>query len=159
MEEFIMEELELPSIKLWIEKWMYNKNISDLRNLRKFLHDILTQLDNSLEQKDPKSLTPQKRCPSCQSSNIRKHGTNPIARIYCLDCNKAYAVNRQPLYYRKKHHDTILDLIVEIHTTDKSATEIIQYLKISSKTYYKWRKEIISIFPQLESKFTNRRKK
>jgi transposase-like protein len=150
---------ELNQAKLWLEHCALQKNLPELRKLRKFLQDTLKQVDHSLEQQDPKAPDPHKRCPQCQSSHVRKHGTTPVARIYCLDCNRAYVVNRQPLYYRRRHHNTILDLIVEIHTTNKSATEIVAHLGISSKTYYVWRKEILSIFPQLEHKFKNRRKK
>lgn len=150
---------ELLHIKLWLEKCAHQKSLLELREIRKLLQDTLKQVDHSLEQQDPKARDPHKRCPKCQSSHVRKHGTAPLVRIYCLDCSKAYVVNRQPLYYRRRHHNTILDLIVEIHTTNKSSTEIIQHLGISSKTYYVWRKEILSVFPQLESKFKNRRKK
>lgn len=150
---------ELLNIKLWLEKFTKQNSLSELKELRKLLKNTIKQVDHSLEKRDPKARDPHKRCPECQSNNVRKHGTAPLVRIYCHDCSKAYVVNRQPLYYRRRKHQSILDLIVEIHKTNKSPTEIIQHLGISSKTYYVWRKEILSVFPQLESKFKNRRKK
>jgi len=146
-------------IKQLLEKCTVQKKLPELRELRKFLRDVLKQVDYEIEQHDPKPRDPHKICPECQSDSVRKHGRAPSLRLYCMDCSKAYSVNRQPLYYRKRHHDKILDLIVQIHTTNKSATEIIEHLEISSKTYYKWRREILLVFPQLASKFKNRRKK
>ncbi|MCM3749262.1 hypothetical protein M3223_18040 [Paenibacillus pasadenensis] len=150
------DELKLRNL---LEKCTSTTDLIELRGLRRLLQVTLKQIDHSLEQQEPQARDPQKSCPECQSSNLRRHGSTPLPRVYCLDCNKAYAVNRQPLYYRRRQHDKIIDLIVEIHTTDKKTTEIINHLNISSKTYYMWRKDILSVFPQLEAKFKNRRKK
>ncbi|WP_391573487.1 hypothetical protein [Cohnella sp.] len=150
---------ELESVKTWLAKCPSPQNIQELQELRKILWNTLQSIDHLLETQETNAQNPHNHCPRCGSINVKGHGAKPSVRIYCVDCDKAFTLNRQPLYYRKRNRNTIIDLIVEIHTTAKSVTAIIKHLKISSRTYYSWKAEIISTFPQLEARFKNRRKK
>lgn len=130
-----------------------------LKELQKILCTKLKSVKEKLHSISKNAQTSYPDCPDCHSSNIKAHAKNPVPRFFCVDCKITYIKDRQPLYYRRKNRDKIIDLIVAIYTTDKSITNIIEQLGISIKTYYEWRKQILSFFPQLQDKFKNRRKK
>ncbi|MCM3294012.1 hypothetical protein M3661_28350 [Paenibacillus sp. MER 180] len=130
-----------------------------LKELQKILCLKLESIKGALKSSSKKPQSAHPDCPNCSSSNIKAHTKNPVPRFFCIDCKITFTRNRQPLFYRRKNRDKIIDLIVLIYTTDKSITEIIEQLDISEKTYYEWRKQILLLFPQLQDKFQNRRKK
>lgn len=151
--------LNSDDIEAVLEKYKNSGDETTLRHIRKILVKALHHIDQKLKNYSKKTVNQQECCPYCNSNKIKGHSKYPSKRIYCFDCEKTYTLKRQPLFFRKRYRDKIIDLIVEIHTSTKSVPEIICQLQISLKTYYKWRGEIISIFPQLEKKFTNRRSK
>ncbi|SMF90199.1 hypothetical protein SAMN05661091_4931 [Paenibacillus uliginis N3/975] len=53
--------------------------------------------------------------------------------------------------------DKFIKLFIAIYSTNQSSHEIRRTLQISKPTYYRWRKQILLIFPQIEKKFSNRR--
>lgn len=136
-----------------------HKTEIELRELRKFLVKALQVLDGKLDSAVEKAGNSRMRCPHCRSNNTKGHGRNPIKRLYCLDCNQTFPESRSRLYYRKRNRNKILDLIVAIYTTDKNISQITAELNISIKTYYKWKKDIIFVFPQLEEKFSRKKGK
>jgi len=127
-------------------------NENELRELRRALNQALLSLDKKLDSMTEKAHGIKDRCPHCRSTNTKGYGKNP-KRSFCLDCKLAYVKERGALYYRKRNRDKILDLIVAIHSTNKRTSEIIRELNVSVQTYYKWKREIIFVFPQLEQKF------
>ncbi|WP_018306012.1 hypothetical protein [Desulfitobacterium hafniense] len=150
-------------IQTKIESWVSdceNKGTNELRQFRLILSRTIQAIDLKLDSidKTKKIDVRSGRCPHCKSSHTKGYGLKP-PRFYCLDCHHAFVKERAPLYYRKRNPLKILDLIVTIHTTDKSIPEITSELKISLQTYYKWKREIIQVFPQLEEKFNLRGKK
>lgn len=135
------------------------KTVTELRQFRKFLIKALQILDEKLDTAPEKTGRSKARCPHCRSNNTKGHGRTPTKRFYCLDCNQTFPESTSCLYYRKRYHDKILDLIITIHTTDKSVSQIVHDFNISIKTYYKWKRDILTVFPQLEEKFKRRRAK
>lgn len=135
------------------------KTEAELRQLRRSLIKALRVLDEKLGLTPEKAGSNKVRCPHCRSNSTKGHGRNPVKRFYCLDCNQTFPESKSSLYYRKRYHDKILDLIVTIHTTNKSVSQIVQEFNISVKTYYKWKKDILNVFPQLEEKFKRKRGK
>lgn len=146
-------------IENYISSTCEQKSEKALRELRLVLFNALRSIDQKLDSGKSADRTggAANRCPHCNSGNTKGYGRNPL-RSYCLDCQHAFVKKRSSLHYRRRTPQKILDLIVAIHTTDKSAPEIIEELKISIQTYYKWKNEIILVFPQLEEKFKQRGK-
>lgn len=128
-----------------------------LKELQRILCTNLKSVKEKLHSVSKNAQKPYPDCPDCHSSNIKPHAKNPVPRFLCVDCKTTYTKDRQPLFYRRRNRDKIIDLIVAIYTTEKSITDIIEQLDISIKTYYEWRKQILSFFPQLQDKFKNRR--
>lgn len=134
------------------------KSPAELRILRKVLIKTLQSLDERLESA-VKNTGSKTRCPHCRSNNTKGHGRAPTKRFYCLDCDRTFSEAKNCLYYSKQNHNKILNLIITIHITNKSISQITHDLNISMKTYYKWKKDIIAVFPQLEEKFKRKRVK
>lgn len=131
-------------------------NSNKILELREMLLSLLRTINENSNSRD-KSTQNKLQCPYCFSTNTKKYGKK-ANRAYCSDCRKAYVIIRNPLHYNKRYPDKILDLIVLIYTTKYSKKEIIEKLKISTPTYYTWKKEIIAVFPQLDEKFKDRSK-
>jgi transposase-like protein len=132
---------------------------NELREFRIFLIKILQLLNKKLDSIVEKAGGNKARCPHCRSNNTKGHGRNPIKRFYCLDCKQTFPESISRLYYRKRNRIKILDFIVAIYTTDKGISQITHELNISIQTYYKWKKDILIVFPQLEEKFNRKRGK
>ncbi|WIM40345.1 hypothetical protein PO903_05495 [Paenibacillus sp. PK4536] len=150
---------DLICIENSIEKILERKNPSELKKLQAVLNTLHIKTKATCEQQHNKTKKPGLICPICGSKNTTKHDNKPSIRIFCHDCKKPYVLNRHLLHFGKKDPLKLIELIIQICTTSKSSTEIISYLNVSSRTYYIWSKQIISVFPQLESRFKNRRKK
>ncbi|WP_313559384.1 IS1/IS1595 family N-terminal zinc-binding domain-containing protein [Ruminiclostridium cellobioparum] len=137
-------------------------DINEMRQLRKNLHKSLKVLDEKIDSIINKTQATN-RCPRCNSIYTKRHGKTsgktPKIRYMCLDCDSTFVESRSLLHYRRRYPDKIVDMIVSIHTTDKSVSQIQDDLDISPQTYYKWKKVILEIFPQLEQEFAWQGKK
>lgn len=138
------------------------QDINEARQLRNLLQKAFKALDNKIDSVIDKTRT-TKRCSQCNSTYTKRYGKTsgktPKIRYMCLDCNSTFVESRSLLHYRRRYPDKIVDMIVSIHTTDKSVSQIQDDLDISPQTYYKWKKVILEIFPQLEQEFARRGKK
>lgn len=134
------------------------QDIDKIRQLRRLLQESLKVLDEKIDSMTNKTRA-TRRCPRCNSTHIKGHGKTPKIRYKCLDCNSTFVEPRSLLHYRRRYPDKIVDMIVLIHTTNKSSSQIKEELQICPQTYYKWKKIILEIFPQLEQAFALRGKK
>lgn len=133
-------------------------DINEMRQLRRSLQKLLKVLDNKIDSIINKT-QPTKRCPWCNSAHTKRHGQTPKIRYKCLDCSSTFVESRSLLHYRRRYPDKILDMVITIRMTNKSISQIQDDLNISPQTYYKWKKIILEIFPQLEQRFAYRGKK
>lgn len=134
-------------------------NEDDLKALRKMLWKAFYSVHKKLEHSSKKKSKSNNYCPRCRSSDVIGHGKKTTKRFLCMVCGVTFVKERHLLYYRRRDPDKIIDLIVAIHTSDKSTSEIMNQLKIPVKTYYQWKDDILLVFPQLKEKFKNRGKK
>ncbi len=124
-----------------------------LRELRKRAWQFLDQVDQRLSSQYPNS-GKRSLCPRCRSSNTKRNGKKQ-KRDCCLDCSRSYSIslNKPHLFHNKHYPQKMLDLIYLIYKTDKRNPEVLNELKLSSNTYYKWKKEILDVLPFLTPHF------
>ncbi len=95
-------------------------------------------------------------CTHCKSLYKANYDFESARRFKCLDCNKTFNNSGNALD-NKMHYDSIdkiLRLIMIIgNDNESSIPQISENLDISVDTFYKWRKKILYVLPQLNRKF------
>lgn len=103
----------------------------ELQELRKTLLTTLDRINEKLGVSQKKAFSIE-NCPHCKSSNIKEHDQK-FHRMYCLDCDHAYAKFRSPLYYRKRNRMKIVNFIMLIYQTKKVNMKSLMNLKSTLK--------------------------